>query len=258
MKNFGVIKESLNNLLVGSIIKEDTEGKNIFKEYISQLNNDEILKSQYIVYNNIESKHFEDALDATEYIKENIEVLRKFDKKSIIESNKKLKSVLSKESDIDSDYKEKELHENITNLIFTPKKASNIDSIQESFSFIKNYLLNNKPEEVVTESVELPPSVLTKMALDKFNQRYDGIDEGEKKIIKSILNGDESDREQVYTDIVRECIDIVNSKLNESEDLDLKTKLLDVKDKILRMEYNSENYRTDIGKLYDLKKSIES
>ena len=88
-------------------------------------------------------------------------------------------------------------------------------------------------EEVVEESeyetVEVPPSVLTKMATNRFNVKYQDITEGEKEIIKTILNGDDEDKENTYTKLKNECVDIIDNRLNENVDLDLKDKLLKVK-----------------------------
>jgi Icc-related predicted phosphoesterase len=111
-------------------------------------------------------------------------------------------------------------------------------------------------EEVVTESLDLPPSVLTKLAVNKFNSRYSNISESEKEIIKTVLNGSNEDKEEIFNKLKRECIDTINNKLNESSDLDLKDKLLKVKDKLLNTDFSLDNFKTDIGKIYDLNESI--
>ena len=50
--------------------------------------------------------------------------------------------------------------------------------------------------------------------------------------------------------------DLINSKLNENTDLDMKDKLLRVKDKLLSMTYNPDEYVGDIDKVYQLKQSV--
>ena len=65
----------------------------------------------------------------------------------------------------------------------------------------------------------------------------------------------EEDKKNLYDELVRECIDTIDSKLNES-DIELKGKLLSAKDKLLRMSYNEETYNTDISKIYNLKQSV--
>jgi hypothetical protein len=111
-------------------------------------------------------------------------------------------------------------------------------------------------KEVVTESVYLPPSVLTKLAVNKFNSRYSNISESEKEIIKTVLNGTSEDKENIFNKLKRECIDGIDTKLNESSDLDLKDKLLKVKDKLLNNSFNIDSFTTDITRLHDLKESI--
>ena len=137
------------------------------------------------------------------------------------------------------------------------KTPSNINKINESINnIIKVMLEKDETEEVVTESVDLPPSVLTKLAVNKFNSRYSNISESEKEIIKTVLNGSNEDKEETFNKLKRECIDTIDNKLNESSDLDLKDKLLKVKDKLLNTNFSLDNFNSDIGKIYDLNESI--
>jgi len=94
------------------------------------------------------------------------------------------------------------------------------------------------------------------MAINRFNLKYSDITESEKNIIKSVLNGTEENKENVYANLKKECIDLIDNKLNENTDLDMKDKLLKVKDKLLRMTYNPNEYVGDIDKVYQLKQSV--
>jgi len=150
-----------------------------------------------------------------------------------------------------------ELYNHINILVETKKTASSIDKIQESINFITRKMMEVSEQEVKQyESVNLPPSVLTKMAINRFNLKYSDITESEKNIIKSVLNGTEEDKENVYVNLKKECIDLIDNKLNENTDLDMKDKLLKVKDKLLRMTYNPNEYVGDIDKVYQLKQSV--
>ena len=111
-------------------------------------------------------------------------------------------------------------------------------------------------EELEYENVNLPPSVLTKMAANRFNLKYSDINEEEKKIIKAVLKGTDKDKKEVYNTLKTDCIDLIDNKLNEEIDLTLKDKMLKVKDKLLRMSYNPDEYVKDIDKVYELKKSV--
>ena len=256
MKNFGEIKNRFNEILTESIVKKDDAGRKTFGNYIKMLKENVILNIQYHIFDNIENKYFEDKSDAKDYIKENISLLKDFTKEQIIEANSKLAGMVSFESG--EDYEGKELHDNITNLIFTDKKAETLDSITESIHLLRDHMTTQRIDEgEKTEKIDLPPSIVSKMVINKFNTKYENISEDEKKIIKSILNGSEEDKKNLHTEMVRECVDTIDSKLDESE-INLKGKLLSAKDKLLRMSYNEETYTSDISKIYNLKESVET
>ena len=78
MHNFGNIKNTFNKILTESITQKNRQRKNIFKEYLKTLKESSVLKSQFIVLNNIENKFIEDPYLAGEYVKENVDSIRKF------------------------------------------------------------------------------------------------------------------------------------------------------------------------------------
>ena len=254
MYNFGKIRDTFNSILSESIIKKDKEGKKIFNSYLKELKKNNSLKSQFLLYKNLSSKKFTNESDAKYYIEESITLLKKLDKKEINRGTKKLVSLLKGKELVKENM---ELYNHINILVETKKTASSIDKIQESINFITRKMMEVSEQEVKQyESVNLPPSVLTKMAINRFNLKYSDITESEKNIIKSVLNGTEEDKENVYVNLKKECIDLIDNKLNENTDLDMKDKLLKVKDKLLRMTYNPNEYVGDIDKVYQLKQSV--
>ena len=93
--------------------------------------------------------------------------------------------------------------------------------------------------------------------VDKYNEKYASLSETEKKILKVLINSDDVKKKEVYSNVIRECLDMINEKLNGS-DLDTKDKLLRVKDKLLndKMEID-EDFSKNISKLLELKNSLE-
>ena len=255
MENFGTIKDTFNAILAESIIKKNNAGKKIFSNYLKLLRENKTLKSQYFIYKNLETKKFTSESSAKFYIKENISLLKDLNKKEITAGNKKLLSLL-KNQDINKE--NSELYEHINILATTKKTPSSLDTLQKSVNFIKDIMLteNVVEEELEYENVNLPPSVLTKMAVNRFNLKYSDIHEEEKKIVKAVLKGTEKDKKEVYNTLKTDCIDLIDTKLNEEIDLGLKDKMLKVKDKLLRMSYNPDEYVKDIDKVYELKKSV--
>lgn len=256
MKNFGTIKDTFNSILAEAIIQKDEEGKKLFNQYLKTLKENTELRKQYLIFKNLSTKSFTDAVEAKDYIKENIELLKDLKVESLKEGFEKLETILEGKT---LNEENSELYSHINTLYSTEKTPSTLDKINDSINYIKEDML--KREEVIveeTETVNLPPSVLTKMATSRFNSKYANIDESEKGILKVVLNGTEEDKEKLYNDLKTECIDSIDTKLNEDIDLDLKDKILKVKDRLLRMNYSKEDYIKDLDKVVELKYSIES
>jgi hypothetical protein len=206
-----------------------------------------------LVYTNIENKVENDAAKATQFVKENIELFSKFTKKQILESNSKLVQKIVFEFEADDE--RAELYENISTLIFTPRTPNSIDTIVEATSKVVEYILDHKPK-VVTEAIELPNSMLSTMMVDKYNEKYASLDESEKQVLKVLIDSTDEEKKEVYSATLRECIDLINEKL-DTNDLDAKDKLLRVKDKLLndKQEIN-EDFFKNISKLVELRNNL--
>ena len=255
MQNFGKIKNTFNGILVEGMVSKNESNKILFKNYIKIIKENKILKTQFFVYDNIENKLEENEFKAAQFLQENLNLLKAFSKKDILEANSRLGLPVSMNQNDDSIYDKKELHENITKLIFTNKTPSNIDSIVEATASVVNYIKNNKKESL-TEAIELPSSMLTTLMVDKYNEKYSQLSESDKLVLRVLIESTDEEKKAVYATTLRECIDLIDTKLNTS-DLDIKTKLLNVKDKLLndKQEVN-ENFEKRISKLVDLKGSL--
>lgn len=254
MSNFGNIKDTFKNLVIESTIKKDNKGKKLFSKFLKTIKENQTLKDQYLIYSNLQNSKFDDGVEAREFVNENISLLKDLNEEHINKGNEFFLKVLKGNEIVKEN---QEFYNKITFLVNTKKTPSNIKKVNESINHIVRVMLEKEEvEEVVTESIDLPPSVLTKLAVNKFNSRYSNISESEKEIIKTVLNGSDEDKEEIFNKLKRECINTIDNKLNESSDLDLKDKLLKVKDKLLTTNFSLENFKTDIGKIYDLNESI--
>jgi hypothetical protein len=254
MENFGNIKDTFKSLVVESVIKKDDEGKKLFSKFLKTIKENKTLKNQYLIYSNLQNTKFDDGVEAREFVKENIGLLKTLNETHIKKGNEFFLKLLKGNKIVKEN---QEFYNKVSYLVNTEKTPSNIKKINESINYIVRLMLEKEEvEEVVTESLDLPPSVLTKLAVNKFNSRYSNISESEKEIIKTVLNGTNEDKENIYNKLKRECIDGIDTKLNESSDLELKDKLLKVKDKLLNSGFDLDTFSTDISKFYDLKESI--
>lgn len=255
MKNFGKIKNAFNELLAEGVVSDNKPNKQLFKKYIKTIKENEVLKTQFLVYDNIENKIEENEFKANLFLQENIALFNKYSKDEILEANIKLAQPILSEQ-LSETYENQKLHEDICNLIFLKTDTNNIDTIVESISSIVNYIKSNKAK-VVNECIDLPNSMLTSIMVDKYNEKYSTLDESEKQVLKVLIESDDEKKKEVYSVILRECIDLIDVKLVES-DLEAKDKLLRVKDKLLndKKEVN-EDFNKNISKLIELKKSLK-
>lgn len=253
MQNFGKIKNAFNNLLIEAVVRKDPKNKQIFGSYVKAIKENKVLKTQFLIYNNIENKVEENEFKANLFLQENLKLIEGFSKEEILEANTKL---ASKINDIPEVIENKELYENISTLIFTNRLSENIDAVVEATTNIIQFIKENKVNEAV-EAIELPTSMLTSMMVEKYNSKYSTIDESEFKIIKSLIDSSDEVKKTVYEETLRECIDLINENLVDAP-LDTKEKLLQVKDKLLNDKTDvNEDYLTNISKLVELKSSLQ-
>lgn len=258
MQNFGTINETFKNILADGISVKNGKNKRIFNRYVKALKENETLKNQYLIYKNLENKICDDKLKSIEYIKESISLLKKIGKNNIINENSKLIKFLSKNGyDLtEADYKFKELHNNIDKLIMVEKTTKTLDSIMESIYFINDFILENKLiNEDVNDSLVYSNKAVGNIVIEKFNNKYNDLDENEKKILNTVITNDSSSKVEFYNSMLKECVDLVNTSLKECT-IEEKEKLLQVKDKLLRMEYNENEFVSEMIKIIKLKKII--
>jgi hypothetical protein len=260
MQNFGKIKNAFSEILAEGIASNDVAKKKLFKKYIKALKESNILKTQFLVYENIENVIENDQFSANLIVSENISLLNKFNKKNILSENEKLISLSEDvKNRLEESYDEKlsNLHESISNLVFLDKNTKTVNEIAKNIKNVLDYITTNK-EKVVTESYDIPNSMLSSILVEKYNERYSELTESTKEALKVLIESTDEEKIEVYNKINRECIDLIDSKLVES-DLDTKDRLLKVKDKLLRntIEINEE-FPKNISKLVELKVTLNN
>jgi hypothetical protein len=254
MHNFGNINNAFSEILFESFIKKDATKKKLFNSYLKTIKESKLLKTQYLIYKNISDKYELNDLKTGEYIKESISLMDSFKINDIIAENKKLTMLIGESSNLlNTDYNVKELHENINNLIILGrvKNPKNVNKIVESFDYVFNYIKNNKPVE---EEISISEGVGT-LAIDRFNKKYSNLAPEEYTLLKSIIESNNTGKEDMFKNTLNECVELIDKKLIES-DIDTKDKLLKVKDKLLNMSYNEETFIGDVTKIIELKNNL--
>jgi|DEB0MinimDraft_12_1074336.scaffolds.fasta_scaffold00025_6 hypothetical protein len=261
MQNFGQINETFKNILADSITTKDGKGKKVFKAYVKAIKENSVLKSQYNVYHKLETKVnvTNEEERTTIFVDECISILKNLGKKTILEANNNLISYLKKNGyELYTDeYDFKSLHEHINNITFLERNIKNVNKIVESKLFIKNYTcVINEDLKSVNKVVEpYSNKILIPLLKNKFNEKYSNLTELEKKVIKLSINGSDSDKKELYSTTIIECVDLIDVQLNECT-IDEKNTLLQVKDKLLRYQYNSDNFTSEMSKINYLKTTL--
>jgi len=253
MSNFGQIKYTYNTLLAEGIAKNSSKEKVEFKKYIKTIKENKVLKTQFDIYYNIENKIESDGWKALNYVNECLSLIDGVSKKEIKEANNKLnESEYIKNNKVDIDGVKLNLYEAIDTLISTTKTSSNLDKIIEAKYIVIDYILNNKKEDKIVEGYGLPNSVLSEIAVEKFNDEYSDLTESEKEAISVMIGSNESEKEELYNKTIKECLELVNTKLTESSG-DVKEKLLATKENLLNRNYSSDSFVNDLSKVIELK-----
>jgi hypothetical protein len=258
MKNFGVIKNTFSDILVEGIIRKDDKLKSLFKKFLKTVKENKILKAQFSIYKNLETRQDTDFNKAILYVNENINLLKKIGTDEIIKANQELLK-LSEGVDVKHgvyDESLKNLHENITTLIFTKKSPDTIDEMVDVASKVAIHITENKKIKTPISEDLIPNSVLTSLYLSKFNEKYPDLSESEKEIIRvSLLNSNE--QKEIYSKAINECNTLIENKLIEVSKEEAKETLLKVKDKLTNLVYNAESFATDYTKLVELKNDLK-
>jgi hypothetical protein len=260
MQNFGKIKNAFNVILAEGVGVNNIEKKNLLKKYVKTLKESDILKTQFLVYDNLEKLVETDQFLANLILNENLNLLKKFNSKDILKENKKLISLSREvEDSLNSEYDSKisDLHESFSNLIFIKKNPNTINEISINTKKVLGYITTNQHEEI-NEGFDVPNSMLASILVEKYNEKYSDLDETEKKVIKLIIESTNEEKIEYYKNIKNECIDLIDLKLKES-DIETKDSLLKVKDKLLRETIKlDENYPKSLTKLLDLKNTLDN
>jgi len=252
MENFGYIMDGFTNVLIESSIDKTKNQSNI-KNIMGFIKENNVLRTQYLFYNNILNKKETDFYKAMDYVKENISLINNFKSNEIKEYNRGLFSIVNKKYNKPTN----PLYESLWYLSINKPNPSNMDKILDCRNMLANHILKNKNIEETKAITLVPNQVLLEVTLKKFQEKYPELTESDKALITLILESKEEDQKAYFNTIKKDCITYVNGLLKESV-IEAKEKLLNVKEKLMEMEYTKEEFTSDILKITTLKKDLEN
>ena len=250
--NLFVVKKLKDSYFNNSLL---AESKRVSSDFFEIIKNSPILQLEYKVFNNIESKHIDNDLTASRYIDNNIKLFEVYTLNEIQEEHKKLEKFINKKTNIDEN--KYELYNHIGILInesLLNYQDIDVDNIHESFTYVLNYI---KEEKNNIDNTLLNENVI-EIAINKFNQKYDSLNEEDKSLLKKILKSNLTEKEHIFETIKKDNLDIlekVNVDAFENK-VTVKNKISNMIERLNEMKFNKKTVDDDIIQLHELKKGL--
>lgn len=263
MKNINV---GIANLIISNKLKDSCfsntlieESKKLTADFFNAVKSSPILQLELKVFNNMENKHIENDVIATRYIDNNIKLFEIYTIEEIEKERKKLNEFLDNEVKLTRENAilnpdKIELYEAIDTLIIESLNdydKIDVDNVHESFSIVLNHI--RKPKMLV-ESVDIEEvnEEVIEIAVDKFNEKYDSLNEDDKNLIKTLIKSNDTEKQAILESFKNENLKILENIAKENT----KDSIVKAIQKIKEMKYNKNNVEDNIISLYELKKEL--
>ena len=258
MKDFGKIKFCFNNLFMQSVVSKNGNGKKLFKKYLKAIKENEILRTQFLVYNNIENRVDTDFNSAAIFLSENLSLFNKFKPSDITKANTDLAKLLPQIDGITEGVNDgiKILYESLETLILTKPSPYNVNKLTDAKKSVIGFINGNTNREIM-EGYGVKNEVLSKFLFEKFVEKYSQDGVLDINILNTLVESDFSKKEAAYKTMSNECIIIIDNLLRETTDDTTQKKLILVKDKLLKDSCLNESQFFDKYKnLIELKNNL--
>jgi hypothetical protein len=251
--NIGIVNLVVSNKLKDAYFSNSLieESKQVTEDFFSVVKNSPILQLEFKVFNNIETKHIDNDLAATRYIDNNIKLFEIYTLSEIEKEHEKLKLFLTEDVQVDDE--RVQLYVAISNLVkesLSNYEDINVDSIHESFELVLSHV--KKPKLIHEEKAELINENVIEIAVNKFNEKYDSLNEDERSLLLTLMKSTPVEKEGLLECYKNESLSLLEG-INKESVKDSITKAIQ---KIKEMKFNPQSVDDDIISLYELKKGI--
>jgi hypothetical protein len=259
MKNTNI---GVANLVISKKLKDSyfnhsliEESKKLTTDFFDVVKGSPILQLEFKVFNNLENKHIENDLAATRYIDSNIKLFEIYTINEIDKEREKLNEFLTEDIS-DQDQKRVNLYNAIDALItesLNDYDKIDVDAMHESFNLVLNHIKTPKAQ-TLTENVDAKPidEEVLEIAIEKFNEKYDTLNEGDKNLLKRLINSSDKDKETLLEEYKTDSLNILEGIQKDKAE----EKITKAIQKIKEMKYNSKTVNDDIISLHELKKEL--
>lgn len=261
--NIGIANLVISNKLKESYFNDNLleESKKLTTDFFSTVKSSPILQLEFKVFSNIENKHIDNELVATRYIDNNIKLFEVYTIAEIDAERKKLndfllENVVSKITNADYDTKRIDLYNAIDTLItesLNDYDKIDVDAVHESFIFVLNHIKTPKTKLVeVVEDVQSINENVIEIAVGKFNQKYEALNEDDKILFQTLITSTDAEKQEILESYKSESLTLLEA-INKDT---VKENILKAIQKIKGMKYNKANVDDDIISLHELKRDL--
>lgn len=248
-RNFGIIY----NVIEANVPKllESEEGKKALRSIVKTIKSDKMLHEQFKAYNNLQPSTKIENVD--EYITEALSIVPNFDKKTIKESNEKLIKLIKKhklDEMVDIDDEKLDLYESIEFVTMNKKNLKNIDEYVNATKMIK-------------ESIEkLPINETNDFSIENYAEEVNNVSENiakdlnsaEIKLLKEVTSGN---GETYFNECKAKTLSKLNEMIYKETDIESKSRLSKIYEKINNKIYNKKNALVDIAEMVEMQDAID-
>ena len=248
-RNFGIIYQVIESNV--KHLLESKEGVKSLRKICKAIKGNKILHEQFKAYNNLQPSHRVN--NVAEYINEAIVLTPNFNKVMVKEANEKLIKLIKNEKldeMVDIDDNKLGLFESIEYVTMNKKTLSNIDEYVNATNIIK-------------ESIEkLPLKEEKKMTIKEYSNEVEKISESlgddlnadEIKLIKEISSGN---GENYFNECKENTLNKLDNMILNETDMETKSRLSQIFEKINGKSYNKENAIVDISEMLEIQSTID-
>lgn len=202
---------------------KDVESKALARDFISYVQLKEILKKQFIVYNQLNSSYIKDLESAKIFVSETLSILEKFQFEDILSYNHLLETRFEikkmKPTDINLHISKLIKYETSTEKYDQAGYVESLNAIVEHVSTFRDEsnMLSELNSSISNSELKfLQPKHVIKIALKKFNDRYsDKFDDEDRFVFNTLREGNERKILKLYNIKIKQ---LQNQSILDGED----------------------------------------
>ena len=246
MKGFAKYKQDIDSILENSYEDKDKFKKNL-SVIIGAMKFSKPLREFFVLYNEIESKKFENTNSSREYIIEAIKHLKE-NKSGLKDVTNLLDKVIENRKGLCVE-STNIVYRNIDTMVFGGG-VLNLEETIKSRNFLTESMVGKNKKPIVMET---DSKILSQVISKKYQEEYGtSLNESERSILKNTLIMTEDTLNSEYDNVKGIALNTLDNMINESKDETLSARLTEVKNEILTLKKSKSSYIRVRGLLEDL------